>query len=36
MAIFRKQEFIASKFGALVEGVSGLEKNSSWLLSELC
>ena len=26
MAIFRKQEFIASKFGAFVEGVSGLAK----------
>jgi len=26
MAIFRKQELIASKFGAFVEGVSGLAK----------
>jgi hypothetical protein len=39
MAIFRKQGFIAGKFGAFFERVMGvfwLEKNSSWLHRELC
>ena len=39
MAIFRKQGFIAGKFGARIErvmGIFGLEKNSSWMLPELC